>query len=230
MIDNNKCSDKYKEYTYNKDALEEMFNLQIELQEFMNKKYGTVSPNSNHSTKEKIEASLYFFNCLAGEFYELKDALYKYHKCDNKQDLKDLKLEYEMEIIDIFFFMMNCFVYIDSKKLIPTKNIDYFYENKNPFINSSTYEFDFNDFSDMILTIWGQFVNNIPFKRWKTYKNIDDDIKNNIKKLKSIQENMLFIFFSLCKYFNISKEHLYNLYKSKWEENINRQKENGVYA
>lgn len=208
------CADIIKKYTYREDALNYMLQMQNSLQEFVASKRGTKAPKSEMTDFERSQEAIYFWGCATTEWYELVDAIeiYRDKKVDNKNqnEINNAKHEMQFEYIDIWHFMMNVFLYtgIDETEIVfsdfcsaQLKNIEEYWAE---------------------LTYWiGRYINALPFKRWKTYK----DYKISDEELALCFENALAVFFNIGHVLGIDKEQFFNLYCSKNEENIKRQEE-----
>lgn len=203
----NYCSDVFTKNTYREDSLNYMLYMQGALQEFIGTKRGTLHPKSEMTDQVRAEQAIYFWGCATTEWYELIDARDKYLFVDASPAQK---LEMQFEFIDIWHFMMNVFLYtgIDASSTTLTK------------IYEGEYVPDTIEHNWAELSYWvGNYINNLPYKRWKTYKEYEIDTSELAKSF----TNIISLFVHIAVELGITKELFYDLYVSKNAENIERQ-------
>lgn len=211
----NTCASLIRHYEYREDCVSYMLNMQNQLQEFVGKKRGNKYPNSEMTDFERSKEAIYFWGAATTEWFELVDARDKYlsmlvtHGEDHVQTV-NAKLEMQYEYIDIWHFLMNVFLYtgINDTEILMT--------------NINTSEHQSIDAGWSNLSYWvGRYINNLPFKHWKTYK----DYQINSAELALCFENVLVIFIQLGMHLDIDNELFFDLYCSKNAENIKRQED-----
>ena len=203
----NTCSDLYKKTQYREDALNYMLQMQRDLQVYIGNKRGNKHPLSEMTDQARADEAIYFWGCATTEWYELIDSRDKYLFIDNSEKQK---LEMQYELIDIWHFLMNVFLYtgIDSSEatLADVYNQDYI---------EDTIEHHWAELSYWV----GNYINSLPYKHWKTYK----EYKIDDKELANCFSNILTIFVHIAVELGIDKEKFFDLYVSKNAENIERQ-------
>lgn len=211
----NVCAHLIKHYDYREDALNYMFQMQNSLQEFVGKKRGNPYPNSELTDFARAKEAIYFWGAATTEWFELIDAQDKYLNelgLFGKDHLRTqtAKLELQYEYIDIWHFLMNIFLYtgIQDVSLIDFKK----------FGKTANYKSIDMCWSEMSYWV-GRYVNSLPYKHWKTYK--DYEIPKS--HLEICFEHILEIFVTLGNLLDIDHEMFFDLYCSKNEENVERQ-------
>jgi soluble cytochrome b562 len=202
----NKCAKLMKKVfkiKYDKDALNIMFNMQYELQKFYGEKRKSVTPDSEN--KERIKESLYHFNCFIAEIWEFQERLN-----DNIKTEEEFE-ELGFEIVDAWHFLMNMFLYLGIRSF--DEDLEFYWKYDDC-------EGNYMETITKIIFDWGKILDELPYKYWKTYENYNF----NEKKVRKIGENILKLFFVLCKSFDISREMFFGMYIAKNKENYDRQK------
>jgi len=209
----NKCANLFEEVPFEHDALNIMFGMQNDLQIMYGKKRGSITPDSK-DIKLRIKESMYHFNCFVAEYFELMDRFYN----DGPNSISPVeKMEMQYEIIDMWHFLMNIFLYLDLNKFDDIDIHDLY-----P-LGISVEKFDETAMNNIWASIcfnFGGLLDNLPYKYWKTYDKIEIDIIFVKAMARDIIEN----FFKLALVFDIDKEKFYSLYVSKNKENFARQK------
>jgi dimeric dUTPase (all-alpha-NTP-PPase superfamily) len=225
----NACSQLIKSYEYRKDALQYMFNMQQNLQEFIASKKGGLPPGKG-DFREEIDLAIYYFGCTTTEFFEFGERLNDF-EWDWSAIGPDDKLEIQYEYIDMWHFIMNQFLYTGITGL----DIDLILEDVYKIKTSLSIDDQQND---LLLStqklwsnfsfIWGSYLNNLPYKKWKKY---NDNAMDDVDKERQLTLAIVMIrrFIQFGKIIDIDAQHFYNLYVSKNEENISRQEAGGVY-
>lgn len=226
----NSCASLIKNYEYRTDALQYMFLMQRRLQEYVASKKGGFAPGTNDFRKE-IDLAIYYFGCTTTEFYEFGERLDDFEWHWDKIDSDD-RLEIQYEYIDMWHFIMNQFLYTGFTELDIEDSLKNIYNkfdcpitalfNKKDLIGSA------ERFWTHLSYYWGKYLNNLPYKKWKTYDDNAIDLVNKSEQIK-IANLIIFVFIKFGTLLDIGPEHFFNLYVSKNEENIARQQEGGVY-
>jgi len=220
----NICSHLYKEYPYHEEVLNDMLDSQYKLQKHYHKLGRSVDPDSK-DIDERIFEAIYNWNNVTVEYFELTEHFINGGDYKNFANLSpDELMEIKFEYIDMWHFLMNIFIYLGLRGF-PERNFMDIYDH----VREITHEAGENYSVDRELKIsmawnllscsWGDLCNNLPYKKWKTYK------KKEITQetlMMCVQVLLAFIQFGLV--LGIEEEEFYNLYMSKLEENINRQK------
>jgi len=202
----NKCFfllNKTNEVKYDENALGIMLKMQYELQKFYNEKRGSITPD--YPNKERVKESLYHFNCFIAEIWEFDQRTYN---IKNNEDL----IELQFELIDAWHFLMNMILYLGYREN-DFNNLDFYWNEDMKII-------DYKKIIGEISIKWGQILDYLPYKYWKTYSDYDFDKE----KVKIIIEIIMKYFFNICKQYKITKEFFYKLYVAKNKENYDRQK------
>lgn len=226
----NSCAHLIKNVEYRKDALQFMFNMQRNLQEYIAGKKGGIIPGKG-DFRDEIDLAIYYFGCTTTEFFEFGERLNDFG-WDWVAIDPDEKLEIQYEYIDMWHFIMNQFLHTGLTELDITLALDEVYNGKVSSVSQYYKQSDLLDTTEKFWSsfsyIWGKYVNNLPYKKWKTY---EDDAMSRVDKTEQIKmaELMIYDFIKFGKTIDIDPEHFYNLYVSKNEENISRQEEGGVY-
>jgi dimeric dUTPase (all-alpha-NTP-PPase superfamily) len=220
-------SDKYRNFEYNEESLKEMMFMQNSLQEFIGKERGSDYPRDPSLTwMKRSDNVVYFQGCVVTEWFELNEQIQIFENTDYPDEIseRNQKLEIDYEYIDMVHFIYNMFLYSEIFD-IENFTLGKFYEMVDEEeLNGAEYKIEnrWYYYSEMSSHM-GQFMNNLPYKHWKTYdsKYVPDE---NIKKLlKGLAVSIMLEFVRIGKCLNISKEHFYNLYKTKNQENFDRQ-------
>lgn len=227
----NSCAQLIKNVEYRKDALQFMFNMQRNLQEFIANKKGGIGPGKGNY-RDEIDLSIYYFGCTTTEFFEFGERLNDFEWDWNTIDT-DEKLEIQYEYIDMWHFIMNQFLYTNINVDNIEMTLEYIYEAETHTSISSRY-----DKNDLITTtemfwsnfsyLWGKYLNNLPYKKWKDY-NYDAMKEVNMLDQEFLMRLMIINFVKFGEIIDIDYKHFFNLYVSKNKENINRQEPGGVY-
>lgn len=190
------------------NKLNEMLQKQYELQLMYGKKRGTITPDST-DVKARINEAIYYFGCMCAELQEMMEEIDTYNITESVKE----------ESIDVFHFLMNVILYIGPK------NVEIDYEIAYP-----RFEHDICDARDAyLLNIadlcldFGELINNIPYKNWKTYP----EIVIYGDKIMLIIEKMIRHFFIIPIRMKISRDEFYELYCKK--NNINRERQDKGY-
>ena len=203
----NVCFDLLKKTEYREDALNYMLTMQNNLQEFIGTKRVTLHPKSDITDQERAEQAIYFWGCATTEWYELIDARDKYLFVDASPAQK---IEMQMEFVDIYHFLMNIFLYTGIDASATT--LAEIYEGEYV---PDTIEHNWSELSYWV----GDYINNLPYKRWKTYK----EYKIDTTELANCFTNIMSLFVHIAVELGITKELFFALYVSKNTENIQRQ-------
>lgn len=202
-------------FKYEPDALQKMITKQNELQEFIGKKRNNIFPKSDVSDEQKIYESIYFWGCATVEYAELIDGyLTALEKDENIIDDKTVN-ELQIEVIDIFHFIMNIFLYNNHFTLDFDLKDDYemVWNKKN--ISYTDVQLRWSQLSIYI----GDFINNMKYKKWKTYKEHTRNYENEKNIIDMIITNVLYI----AKFFGLNYDTFYDAYMTKLQENYDRQ-------
>jgi len=214
----NRCSHLYKELEYNPKALDIMMEMQLALQVMYGEKRGTITPNSIVLIEDQIigiREAIYYFTCFAVEYHELCE---KHNELHFIKKTEEGRFELEFEVIDMWHFLMNIFLYSGIKKF--KYNLEFYYGDEKD--KQISYEQEKNESKwwwELICRDYGQYIDQLPYKSWKTYK----DPKINIDALEYRAEMLLRNFFGFVRVFGINKEKFYSLYVAKNKENLDRQ-------
>jgi hypothetical protein len=205
----NKCADILRDFEYEDNALNNMMKLQLNLQLMYGKKRNIITPE--YLNELRISESIYYFSCFTAELWEFQERINSQIKNENE------KKEALLELVDCWHFLMNIFLYIGIREF----NEDLgFYWSYNNHIGYDPRFIAYN-----IIMCWGKILDELPYKKWKTYDNYDF----NKKRVYKIAEDMLCNFVVFCKCYGMTKEMFFSYYICKNKENINRQKEGGIY-
>lgn len=212
------CAGLMKHYEYREDALSYMMRMQNDLQEFIGKKRGYKYPSCEMTSHEASLEAIYFWGAATTEWFELLDAQDNYliHlKTYGKDAIQTInaKLEMQYEFIDIWHFLMNVFLYtgIRDVSLLDLKNF-------GKASNAKTINEGWSELSYWV----GRYINNTPFKKWKTY---GEDAKINYGSTSVCFEHIVELFVKIGSMLDIDNELFFDLYCSKNAENINRQED-----
>lgn len=223
----NKCAHLIKNVEYRNDALQYMFLLQRSLQEHVAENKNQKKPHEL-TIQEGIDLSIYHWGCTTTEFFEMGERLNDFNWELDRIDPDD-KLEIQYEYIDMWHFIMNQFIYsgITEIDLDYTLQECYDLEVSNNYLNLDLFSALTAYWAD-ISYVWGKYLNHLPYKKWKKYSeedynNIDKEIQYKLSKV------IITVFIKIGILLDIDKEHFFNLYISKNEENIARQDKGGIY-
>lgn len=215
------CAEMLNSYQFeSKNPVREMYLRQKLYQESVAIKNNTTLDN----LVGNVERCFYWLSCLNIELLEMIDwykaavDLKKTHESDEK--IQEIVLEAQFEYIDAYHFLMNFFIYSN----VDDVDVDFF-KVYGDIENTDI----FNDaFFDKLYEKIGRFnmhlaeqVNQTDFKTWKKRSPVYTFDKNS--------KDLFTEFFKLGTFLNISKQHFYNLYRSKLEENHRRQSRGGKY-
>lgn len=214
MHNNNKCSHLYKELEYNPKALDIMMEMQLALQAMYGQKRGTITPHTEDQFA-RIKEAIYHFTCFTVEYHEMTE---KHNELHYIKGNEEGRLELEFEVIDMWHFLMNIFLYSGIKKF--KHNLEFYYgDGKDKQISYDQEEKESRLWWESICRAYGQYIDQLPYKSWKTYK----DPWINMDALEYKAEMLLRNFFGFVRVFGISKEKFYSLYVAKNKENLDRQ-------
>lgn len=187
-----KCKYLLKNYKMPDEWLNDIYSRQMNLQDFITSKRNGITIPKSEIKPEHIYESLYHYTCMMMETREFKTATDE--------------IERDFEFIDVLFFLCNIGIYAGVKKV-------FYLDNIQPEEIEHLYEM----FNDTIL----EFLDSLPFKKWKTYKPENyDTLTFALEKF----NQALNYWIAYGIYVNgYSEQHIYDLYRSKLEENKNRQ-------
>ena len=187
------CKYLLKEYKMPEDWFNDIFQKQRKLQDFISNKRNSVRiPQENILKSEHIYESFYHYTCMIMETKEMETA--------------PNEIEKDFEYIDVLFFLCNIGIYAGVKKV-------FYIDDTQADLVEHLYEM----FNDTIL----EFLDTLPFKKWKTYKE-DAYNTDNIALEKFNKALNYWIAYGIYVE-GYSEQYIYNLYCSKLEENQNRQ-------
>lgn len=220
----NVCANLYKEFELIENPISKMFEMQLGLQTFMGEKRNIVVPTDKMTLSQMTDNSIYYFGAFVTEYFELVEAMSKveYDTTNNR----DLILEMQYEYIDMWHFLMNVFLYV--RELIDLDNYLSGSEQcilknfKIPLVgvyNDKDKAFAMETKS--LFSNIGQFINSLPFKKWKTYN--FDSLNLNTKKIHLQIDKILFSFIRLGGIIGVDLQTFWNLYMTKNAENFERQ-------
>jgi len=220
----NKCAQLYKSIPFNHDALNIMLGMQNDLQIMYGKKRKSTTPETKDATK-RIRESIYHFSCFVTEYFEMWDTIKNAKVAIDKAEQKDkvelekkYELEIQYEVIDMWHFLMNVFLYLGVNKIEKYDMHDLYPLNTK--ITIAYHEPAIDAYWSKLCILYGEMLNNVPYKYWKTYKKIEVDT-NMVEEFMKL---ILALFFNLALIIGIDKEKFYSLYVSKNKENFDRQK------
>jgi dimeric dUTPase (all-alpha-NTP-PPase superfamily) len=226
----NSCAHLIKNYDYRSDALQFMFSMQRQLQEFIASKKGGIAPGKG-DFRDEIDLAIYYFGCTTTEFFEFGERLNDFD-WDLETIDPDEMLEIQYEYIDMWHFIMNQFLYSGITELDLEVTLKSIVDGKQSNVSATYKQSDLlgstERFWGSFSYTWGKYLNNLPYKKWKKY---DDDAMSKVDKTEqlTLANLMIYNFVKFGTLIGIDAEHFYNLYVSKNEENIARQQEGGVY-
>lgn len=210
MIEN-KCAHLLKQHEYREDSINYMFGMQYDLQKFVSDKRKNLSPDTKN-VKRSCHEALYYWGCLTAEYAELQERDW------SNNPTAELLLETQFEYIDMYHFLMNFFIFTKQHEFDFTLE-DLYNETPDTFCEPNLQvEKQWSTLS----VLAGEYMDILPYKHWKTYKLPKLETEELLAKAKQI----LYSFILMGKALGITKEHFFNLYISKNQENINRQKNN----
>jgi dimeric dUTPase (all-alpha-NTP-PPase superfamily) len=178
-----------------------MYQLQLALQRRLN-----CLPTDTTDYRSMAHKSIYWGHCIHAELEELREWLVK------QADETWIK-EMQMEAIDVVHFVFNIGVeagYTEEHIFELTED----YEHQEWLIESQRVQA-----ATAILSKWViEYVNLLPWKNWKTYKDVPDQTA-----LFAAYSNIIRAMLMLCNACNLSKQGIINMYFAKNKVNIKRQ-------
>lgn len=208
-----------KEYD-EKTALATMFDMQESLQNMLNAKRNTISPdywNKDIPDKHRTMAiqSGYYMLSTVTEIFEFFEQLEKDHG-----EFTDLV---KFELIDAWHFLMNQLLYLNIK---PNHDIKWFYDKASEnYAKRDLFERNLHEIVGELAEAMGEVYQNTSYKTWKTYI----EPKEDPLKLAVLCEAVLVKFFELFIGINMKPEDIWKFYYEKNKENFHRQESGGRY-
>ena len=217
MHKENKCFDLYQKYDIPKNAMLDMFTTQFDLQKFYHSGGMASDP-----FEFNVHEALYHWNTSTAEYFELVERLKNNQKYLSVKEIpEDELMEIRFELIDIFHFVMNIGIYLDLKI---SPSLDAAYSAADTFFKKS-------EIKDPHLVIpmawgsmsalWGAMLDKLPYKKWKKYTGKE---KLELNKLAFNYQGIIDSLLMMALSLDVDPQMFYNLYNSKVQENIDRQK------
>lgn len=206
--------EEYNELT----ALITMYNMQEALQNILAKKRGTLAPTNDKDNHENAKRSGYFMMSTVTELYELMEQLEKDHW--------EVTKEGKAEAVDALHFVYNQLLYL---KYRPNMTLQEYYnlaieDTKTGTIGSNSIQYLIGDF---IIAMGDLYQNGkVSYKDWKKYSVWGEDPL----KIQELGNNMFIKFMKIFVNLNMKPNEIYQCYRDKNIENVERQRSNGKYA
>jgi len=193
--------------------LEQMFKMQYEMQVNNSKKRPKIANPDTATIEEKIKAAMYYWNCSTVEFMEMSNELFNVAMSKEKASANN----YKEEMVDILHFVLSQMIYLGHVNLS--------IELEDFFKNSKQVDMYLGWF--YLTMAWGEILNQVPYKNWKTYEETD------YQNFPGIIEKSIIMFFqcyiNLVRTIGMDSEELFKRYQEKYEINVKRQEKGGRY-
>lgn len=199
------------------EPLQHIFNLQTMMQiENSKKRPAIISPGTDN-VQDKIQAAMYYWNCATAEFSELMGSFEKTREYDKE------------EYIDILHFIVAMLIYVEQK---PEQSLERYMKDADTVIKTLQLWHPKPTIHAMVLILWsrislnwGEALDQLPFKNWKTHE--PDDMVIGLDGYEA--HNILISFFALGYSIGMDANSIYEGYLNKNKVNHDRQKEGGRY-
>ena len=186
------------------EIIQNLLEKQYEMQETNHKKRPVIVDPTTTDVVERINAAMYYWNCMNAEYYEM---------CVERKNLNREKMQ--EEYIDILHFILSVIIFLDGMR-IKDWEVDIFLSRV----------IDLDSLWSNVCQDWGNILNDLPYKNWKTYDFLEYHSEIDDIKLKVFLNDFLIIGEVLL---NMSLEVIEEKYMEKWEINRQRQQKGGRY-
>lgn len=205
------------------EMLQHIFKLQRNMQVKNSKKRSKIYSPDGQDKDKQLDMAMYLWNAATIEFGEFIEVWDEYSSNFEDKELYDASAE---ELIDILHFIVSMLIYsgVDIDKLPSMKSL--YPEYKKLDLSEPNKKLELREISECwfdISIFWGAFLEQLPYKKWKTYENPEyvGDMYSASGLLKH--------FFKLCYTIKLTPVQVYEKYLEKNQINKDRQEKGGRY-